>query len=203
MSKQIESLTSEQEAQLEVYKEKWIKIGLSTEPTNRAIAEDAILRAYDAANQPRPKTIYWTESPEACILKSVEISGLSASEILSNSCYGQLDADWLSFYNYFLEVLDVKDCEVLRPMMTIAEHVGWWVSFDEAVVASEKPVSIKMEKDLLHNEMGPAIAYKDGFEVFAINGQLAKKEDIKRAIYRGDMAQLLEESESLQVTEEN
>lgn len=59
----ITELTPEQEAQLEVYAEKWRKIGLSTEPANRAEAEKGVRLAYTYSGYDSPKEFIWFESP--------------------------------------------------------------------------------------------------------------------------------------------
>ncbi len=63
--KKITSLTVEQEALLDVIREKWLAFGLSTEPANRDAAEDGIRQAYLSANLRPPKHIIWVESPYA------------------------------------------------------------------------------------------------------------------------------------------
>ena len=51
----IESLTPEQEAQIPVYRERWIKIGLSCEPCDKSAARPHLNQAYvDAGLSPPP-----------------------------------------------------------------------------------------------------------------------------------------------------
>jgi hypothetical protein len=71
----INELTEEQKALLPVYRDKWMKIGLSTGPADRTKAEDAIRRAYKIAALDEPKQIIWSTSPlvgwiVVCILKN-------------------------------------------------------------------------------------------------------------------------------------
>lgn len=64
----ITALTAEQEAQLPVYRDKWIKIGLCTDPADRPRAEAGIAKAYEVAGLEPPETIVWLKSPMAgCI----------------------------------------------------------------------------------------------------------------------------------------
>ena len=72
----IEKLTKEQEDLLPVYRDKWLKIGLSTEPTNKKEAEKWCIEAYKVAGLEPPKQIIWATSPLAAgltlhILKDV------------------------------------------------------------------------------------------------------------------------------------
>ena len=59
----IETLTKEQEAQLAIYRDKWLAIGLSTEKADRKKAEMGIQTAYSSAGLPTVKKIVWCGSP--------------------------------------------------------------------------------------------------------------------------------------------
>jgi len=61
-------LTPEQKAQLVIYRNKWIEIGLCTEPANRPKAEEGINLAYECAGLEPPKEIIWCESPLSATL---------------------------------------------------------------------------------------------------------------------------------------
>lgn len=62
MKTKIEKLTPEQEALLPVFRDKWLKTGLSTEPADRPRAEAAITEMYKILNRPKPLFI-WAASP--------------------------------------------------------------------------------------------------------------------------------------------
>jgi len=63
----IKRLTKEQKDKFPYYVDKWTKIGLSTEPVNKELAEDAINQCYEIAKLERPKII-WVKSPIAIYL---------------------------------------------------------------------------------------------------------------------------------------
>lgn len=189
----ITELTKEQEARLPEYRDKWLKIGLSTDPGNEADAEKLVDAAYEVAGLKAPKDKIWRDSPwggakVAAILSKVESvpkdliereAKLEASEIRSqlNQCgYGQHDAHWLGFYNFFLEVMDLKVCERLKPLMDLANHIGWWWPFDKAAVLTRKPQVLNMQNQRLHCDGGPAMKYADGFAVWALNGVRVPKD---------------------------
>ena len=67
----ITQLTPEQEAQLEVYAEKWRDIALSTDPANRSEAEQGVKLAYLSAGLAPPSSIIWCESPNAMRLATI------------------------------------------------------------------------------------------------------------------------------------
>ena len=61
-TRKIEKLTPEQEARLPYFRDKWKKIGLSTEPADHAKAEAAIIEAYAQKDYGVPKFV-WVDSP--------------------------------------------------------------------------------------------------------------------------------------------
>ena len=59
----ITQLTAEQEKMMEVYRNKWIKIGLSTEPTNQERARSHIPAYYAAGGLQPPEYVLFAKSP--------------------------------------------------------------------------------------------------------------------------------------------
>ncbi len=88
----------------------------------------------------------------------------------SETCFGSHDANWLGFYQYFLEVLKLEACEKLLPLMDLSKEGGWFYPYRNICVISERPVEIHMDGTRLHKEGGAAIRYADGFSVYALNG---------------------------------
>ncbi|MGD1806599.1 DUF6745 domain-containing protein [Dapis sp. BLCC M126] len=62
--KLITKLTPKQKALIPVYREKWQKIALSTQPINRQKAAEAIQRAYALMSDPNPEIVF-SDSPRA------------------------------------------------------------------------------------------------------------------------------------------
>src|SRR5258708_3904662 len=58
-------LTPEQEELLPVVRARWVEIGLSTEPGDRAVAEEGVRQSYEAAGLTPPKAFVWVDSPMA------------------------------------------------------------------------------------------------------------------------------------------
>jgi len=189
----IEKLTKEQEAKIPEYRDKWIKVGLSTERCNRPEAEKWVKEAYKVAKLTPPERILWFDSPQSCaqaqakvkkvdftasdiedrIKKAVALPDVDKSklnEFLNEQNYGSQDAGWLSFYNYFLEVVEIKDCEALHPLMELAHNCGWWAPYEKICFLQEKPTEIHMKDKQLHCEDGPSIEYADGFSIYHLNG---------------------------------
>lgn len=134
----IENLTQEQENRFPEFVDKWTKIGLSTEPANRKLAEEGIIEMYNIAGLEKPK-IVWCASPFANgitrkIVQKIESDGLlkngikkigasvrasvrdsvwdsvwaSLEAFAGDSGYGQHDANWLALYDFFKEVCGLK-----------------------------------------------------------------------------------------------
>jgi phage baseplate assembly protein W len=68
--KKITKLTPEQEARFPEFVQKWIKLGLSTEPADRPRAEAAIAGLYKLANLKEPRVI-WLPCPISAALSAV------------------------------------------------------------------------------------------------------------------------------------
>ncbi len=171
MTTKIEKLTPEQEARIPEYRDKWLKIGLSTEPLDFDKAKEAAIRAYEAAGLKAPEHFFHFRSPMEAAKEIAEMGGISLSDARSSMVYGCHDAGFLSFYSFFGDVCGVEDCEKLRPLMDLAEHCGWWSPFENAVIFQDRPSVIKMdERNISHCEDGPAIEYRDGFSVYCWHG---------------------------------
>lgn len=61
--KRVDKLTPEQEAMMPIWRDKWTKIGLSTEKADRPKFEKAVRECYKLAGLPEPKVVVWVSSP--------------------------------------------------------------------------------------------------------------------------------------------
>jgi hypothetical protein len=176
----ITKLTEAQEKQLKLYKEKWIEIGLRTGPANKDRVENLVAQIYQVADLQIPKEILWFDSPKAAK------SFIKEKDLSDFACYGQHDANWLSFYDYFYEVMgDNKTdegktfkelCEPLKPLIELAKEIGWFWCYENLCIVSQRPVRLSLkyvsERDIkvLHDDHGPAILYADGSCGYYLNG---------------------------------
>jgi len=91
--------------------------------------------------------------------------------------YGQHDANWIGFYEFFDKELKIKGAEKIRPMISLAEEIGWWAPYKDFVIVSERPTEIHIgERGRLHNFTGPCLKYGDGFEMYRFNGVVVPAE---------------------------
>jgi hypothetical protein len=207
----IEKLTAEQEARMAEWRENWTRIGLCTEPANRAKAERGVGLAYAAANLPAPR-IVWCDSPlsqaltrsivleliknkklwdsvwdsvRASVGASVRASvwdsvgdsvwasvGDSVRDSVGDSGYGQHDANWIAFYNFFREVCSLKEqTEKLEGLTLLTQNAGWYLPHQEICWVSERHnVCKRDDRGRLHCEDGPALAYPDKWAIYAWHG---------------------------------
>jgi hypothetical protein len=60
---------------------------------------------------------------------------------------------------------------VLGPLADVARSAGWWWPFAGLVVMSDRPCEAHVDnRHRLHNELGPALVYRDGFALWALHG---------------------------------
>jgi hypothetical protein len=178
----IEKLNSKQEKLLSVYRDKWIEIGLQTGPVDLEKSKAAVCKAYAIADLSEPTKFYIAKSPMDAIRVIQELdSSLTADDIFNNMSYGCHDANWLGFYQYFRDVLNIEDCKKLDGLIELAEHCGWLSMYEDTVVFQDRPDVIKMDdQNRLHSEEGPAIRYSDGFSVYAWHGVIVPSEWIEK-----------------------
>ena len=227
MKNKIEKLNEEQVAQLSVYSEKWLKIGLSTERANRSAAENALREAYKEGGLPPPPVIVWVDSPRggliaAKLLKEFfqkypkygregeKVQDQVGGQVLDQVWYqvrdkvgdqvggqvraqvwdqvrgqfsalraewddlwfwGQHDAGWLSYYDYFKDVCGLEICKRLDPLMRLTQESGWVWMYCGFAVITERPIELyRNDNHRLHNRNGAAVKYADGYTVYAMGG---------------------------------
>jgi hypothetical protein len=193
----IESLTKEQEALIPIVRDEWTKIGLCTEPANRSEAERGVALAYQAAGLLPPKLIIWLDSPfagtiGACLLTQVrdqvgaQVGAQVAAQVRAQVgaqvrtqvwdqvrtqvVYGQHDAGWLGQLAFFRR-LGLECVNRLEGLSVVAKNAGWWWPFTDAVILTERPVSLtRNAAGQLHSLGDPAILYPDGWGVWMKDG---------------------------------
>jgi hypothetical protein len=83
--------------------------------------------------------------------------------VLLDAVLGQHDAAWLAAFD---------GCgERLEGLAEVARHAGWWWPYEKGVVICERPVALhRDEAGRLDRSDGPALAYPDGFALYAWRG---------------------------------
>ena len=102
----------------------------------------------------------------ASVLDSV---GDSVRDSVYRCGYGLHDAHWIGFLETFGRFgLDVSR---LAGLTGLTQTCGWYWPFSNAVILTERPCALhRNARGQLHSESGLAIAYPDGWGVYALNG---------------------------------
>ncbi len=79
--KKLEKLTPEQEASLPEFAEKWLKIGLSTEPLDLEKAKQCAIAAYEVAGLQAPVNFYRFQSPYSAAIGATYLKEIFSKEI--------------------------------------------------------------------------------------------------------------------------
>ncbi|MFB4420192.1 DUF6745 domain-containing protein [Streptomyces sp. QL37] len=83
--------------------------------------------------------------------------------VLLDAVLGQHDAAWLAAFD--------GRGHRLTGLSEVARHAGWWWPYEHAVVISERPGELhRDEAGRLDRGDGPALAYPDGFALYAWRG---------------------------------
>ena len=91
----LDKLTAEQEAELVAFREKWLRIGTSTEPADRPRAEAALTAMYAEIGEPAP-VFWWCDSPwqaRAIISLLPELKGANLRANLWDNLWDNLGAN--------------------------------------------------------------------------------------------------------------
>ncbi|MDE2107180.1 MAG: hypothetical protein KGL39_58785, partial [Patescibacteria group bacterium] len=88
MSSKITYLTAKQKDMLPAWRDKWIAIGLSTEPADREKAEAAYRACYRYAGLRDDVPIVWVQSPVVGAFAAVIAEGLLKSGAVDDAVYG-------------------------------------------------------------------------------------------------------------------
>ena len=203
----LETLTPEQVAAQDRFRDEWLAIGLATGVVDREPAIEAARAAYAEAGLGAPGEHFFVRSPiEGTLLGAVlqtdpaeaprllaeferwgtksyesleeRIPGwfsratIEAMESAHNGhVLGNHGAGWLAFYDYFARVCNIEAARRVIPLMNMARHCGWWIPYAEAIIFEDRCLELHRDaRHELHSEAGPAIAYGDGFEIYAWHG---------------------------------
>lgn len=174
--KVIESLTPEQEAQIDVYYKKWLAIGMNTKKLSRAKAKAAVLFVYKVYEKEPPKHIIFVDSPEEAIKRIVKCEdGISKEDAAKNIVHINWWSYWVAFYDYLLNVLFPEEKKDFQEFVEYSEHVQnlhCIFPYDNVCFVVERPKAINvLEADgKPHKDGGLALEYRDGTGFCALNG---------------------------------
>lgn len=114
----------------------------------------------------------WFDSP----LKAAEtIKDSTGSYSGMSGVDGCLDAYWAAFYKFCEwlkpDIYSKEDSETLDWFDKLIRSCGPCWPYESYCLMTDFPeVATYDDAELLHNEEGPALAYRDGYKIYAING---------------------------------
>ena len=182
------------EARIPEWRDRWLAVGLTCDPADFDTAEKAIAEIYEVLGHAVPPMFRCTSPLTAQIAihightKGVEdiseyvkreytrlLEEFSDIKYEPTGLWGQFDFPWVSFDTFGRDVAKLecseRDSKLLDLWATVTQSAMAWWPFEEACFISDRPYTINVdERYRLHCEDGPAIAWRDGFEVYALEG---------------------------------
>jgi hypothetical protein len=93
---------------------------------------------------------------------------------LGGSYYGQQEQSWIAFYTFAERIgvpYQADKSKHLGWWRDIAESCCWWTPYENICFVSNRPAEVHInDRRVLHNESGPAMLFRDGWPVWAIDG---------------------------------
>lgn len=179
----INKLTKEQEAQLNIYRDKWLKIGLSTKQIdfNKSLEIKNIL--YSKLLNKKNVPVILMDSPITAWLATFYLGSMFYGKQVGSQVWSQVgsflwpyfgghfDVSYFSFYEFMFECLGIKNpvSELFESYIKTTE-TGIIYPCDDFCVISNRPTNINMKNGLLHSDGSPAVEYADGLKSWALNG---------------------------------
>lgn len=169
--KKIDKLTEAQASRMDEYRDEGLRVGMSTDRINQDRAREALIEMYKNVDLNPPSTILFADGPQDAYNKFKQSRPDSDyNAFISNCMFGNHESYWLYFYKYFNDVVDIK-LPKLQALVKYAEEAGWCYMDAELAIIMDRPEIIKMdEQNRAHCDHGPAIKYRDGFEVYIWHG---------------------------------
>jgi len=113
------------------------------------------------------------DSVGASVRDSVRASvGDSVWASVRDSGYGQHDANWLAFYEYFRIVCGLdRQTDAFIGHIRQSQSAGWYLPHANICWVSERHhLLLRDEQGRLHCASGPAVMYPDGWAIYAWHG---------------------------------
>ena len=98
--------------------------------------------------------------------------GASVRDSVRDSVYGQQEASWLAFYEYFKEICGLdSQTQKLSGIWQISKNAGWWLPHENLCWISERPNILHRDtQGRLHKDGDFALRYPDGWGIYAWHG---------------------------------
>jgi len=89
--------------------------------------------------------------------------------------HGQLDGYVVSFslfpHLYIKKIHTDEEMRILRSLDDLTQSCGWWYPYENICFICDRFEALHQDgKNRLHNTAGPALAFRDGYAIYAVNG---------------------------------
>ena len=96
-----------------------------------------------------------------------------------------LELDWISYHDFCDRHLGVKyesqRLERIRLWSEIGKPCYWWAPYETICFVSDRPAEIHLDaRERLHSLSGPAMAFSDGWSLYAIHGNAVSERLVMR-----------------------
>ena len=90
------------------------------------------------------------------------------------SGYGQHDAYWLAFYDYFRTQENLlEETDGVSGLRDLAGTAGWFLPHEHICWVCERPLDLSLDQDgALHAVEEPVVTYRDGWRLYGTHGSL-------------------------------
>jgi len=118
----------------------------------------------------------------SCWVGSSDRDDLVSPSLVVDGFGGQFDAPWAEFYRFMEGVVGPgTDSEMLAEHATIAASSGPWWPYADLCLMSERAAAMRFDdRGLAHGDPDPAITFRDGWKVFALEGVLMDESAVRR-----------------------
>ena len=92
-------------------------------------------------------------------------------------CSLSYDSDWAAFYDFYNKIEIVDQEKANKYIGFLKTGAFYTLFFEKKAFVFSRPVRVEQdERKRLHSIIGPALSFKDGTEIYKINGVLFEKE---------------------------
>jgi hypothetical protein len=187
--KMIDKLTKEQEDQIPVYLKKWLDIGYRTASMDREKVKSGVEFLYKTFLHMDAPEIHFVDSPIAAQKLANELcakySGVTPDPDAKPEYHDVARSNWwmsyYAFYDFVLNVIFPEEIVNFPKFIEFLEHskeIHLLWTFDKAAIVCDFPSEINLNEDnKLHSTQSGGLVYRDGFSVYALEGNAMTKED--------------------------
>lgn len=159
------------EGKEQLYVDKWIRYGVSTDSIDKDEVKKIVKRLYEVleADNKNPEIVY-CDSPNDIVrrvAKDEKIDEKKAWEkIKSELNNGQFDADYFAFYDFIYNEAKYEDEDknIIEVLMNMGKHVSFYYTTENKIYISHRPLEINRDNEgRLHADGRPAFVFQDGW----------------------------------------